>query len=327
MEHVELDGAGFSVSRVGLGTWAIGGTSWGGADREESVQAVLAALEKGITLVDTAPIYGYGEAEEVVGEAVKRHGDRDGVILATKVGLEWDDRRRVRRNSSPARVRRECEDSLRRLGTDRIDLYQIHWPDPDTPPEATAEALHELLEDGLVRAVGVSNFPVERMAAFRRAGPLHSAQPPYNLFEREIEDDVLPWCRDQGVAVLAYGALCRGLLSGRMTRDRELAPGDIRRIDPKFQAPRFEWYLAAADALGRFARERVGKELLPFAVRWILDRPGVTAALWGARRPAQLEPLDEVWGWSVDDDAAREVDRILEEHVPDPVGAGFMAPP
>jgi aryl-alcohol dehydrogenase-like predicted oxidoreductase len=324
-ETVTIEGIGLTVSRVGLGTWAIGGFLWGGTDEEESVRTIRSALERGINLVDTAPAYGFGRSEEIVGRALAEGGLRDRCVIATKVGLDWSGGGIVR-NSSPEWIRREAEDSLRRLRTDRIDLYQVHWPDPRVPIEDTAEAMHRLHREGKIRAIGVSNFTPAQMERFREAAPLHAGQPPYNLFERESENEVIPWCRRNGVAVLAYGALCRGLLTGKMRADTRFEGDDLRNDDPKFRPPRFESYLEAASRLERLARERFGRGVTELAVRWILDR-GADVALWGARRPDQLDAADAVFGWSLDRNALEEIDRILDQSVPDPVGPEFMAPP
>jgi aryl-alcohol dehydrogenase-like predicted oxidoreductase len=327
METIEIRGTGLRPSRIGLGTWAIGGWMWGGTDEETAVHTIHAAIERGITLIDTAPIYGFGRSEEIVGRALADDDRRRRVVLATKVGLEWRGEGQVYRNSTRARIVREVEDSLRRLRTDVIDIYQIHWPDLETPFEETATTMRMLFEQGKIRAIGVSNYSPEQMAAFRAAAPLHTAQPPYNLFEREIDHDVLPYCRQHGIATLTYGALCRGLLSGRMTAGTRFEGDDLRRIDPKFQSPRYAQYLSAVQRLDRFARERYGKRVIHLALRWLLDRPGVSVALWGARRPQQLAPVDEVIGWSLDAASQAEVDRIVAECVVEPVGPEFMAPP
>ena len=327
MEYVKIPGTILSPSRIGLGTWAIGGWMWGGTDEERSIQTICAALDRGITLIDTAPAYGQGRSEEIVGRAVERWGHRDRVILATKVGLEWRSDGNVVRNASRGRIMKEISDSLRRLRTEYVDIYQVHWPDPLVPLQETAEALHALYRDGRIRAIGVSNYFPEQMEAFRQVAPLHTAQPPYNLFEREAEEEVLPYCQRHGIATLTYGALCRGLLSGRMKPETDFRGDDIRRSDPKFRQPRYSQYLAAVGALERLARERYGKSVLALAVRWVLDERGVSIALWGARSPEQLEPLDEVVGWSLDAETKRALDGILREIVTDPVGPEFMAPP
>ena len=324
MELTSIPGTLLKVSPVAIGTWAIGGWMWGGTDEAESIATIRAAFEHGINLVDTAPVYGFGRSEEIVGRAIAESGLRSNVLIATKAGLQWE-RGRVSRNASRARILREVEDSLRRLRTDYIDIYQVHWPDPLIAIEETADAMYTLFAQGKIRAVGVSNFSVVQMERFRRVAPLHVLQPPYNLFERAIETDVLPYCRENKIAMLGYGALCRGLLSGRMRSDTAFDGDDLRRTDPKFQEPRFEQYLAAVTKLDRLA-QRFGKRVIHLAVRWMLDQ-GITTALWGARRPDQLRPVDEVVGWSLDAAAKAEIDRILRETITDPIGPEFMAPP
>ena len=324
MEIAEIPGTGLKVSRIGLGTWAIGGWMWGGSEEAQSKSTIRTALDNGITLIDTAPVYGFGRSEEIVGKALT-DGLRQHVIIATKVGLEWRDRK-ITRNGSRERLMREIGDSLRRLRTDTIDVYQVHWPDQKVPMEETAKAMLELYEQGKIRAIGASNFSVAQIESFRRVAPLHVLQPPYNLFERAIESEILPYCRKHGIATFGYGALCRGLLSGRMRADTKFMGDDLRLKDPKFRPPRFAQYLAAVERLDRFAQERYGKHVIDLAVRWVLDQ-GITTALWGARRPKQLNPVEEAMGWSLDAAAKAEIDRILEETITDPVGPEFMAPP
>jgi aryl-alcohol dehydrogenase-like predicted oxidoreductase len=325
MEFATIPKVGLAVSRVGLGTWAIGGWMWGGTDEAESVKTIQAAVDNGINLVDTAPAYGFGRSEEIVGRALAEGDLRSRVVIATKTGLEWQNGK-VFRNASGERIRHEVEDSLRRLKTDWIDIYQVHWPDPLVPIEETAAAMRQLLDEGKIRAVGVSNYSVAEIERFRRVCPLDVVQPPYNLFEREIEGALLPYCRDSGLATLTYGALCRGLLSGRLQEAARFDGDDLRRTDPKFRPPRYPQYLDAVRRLDRFAWERYGKRVIHLAARWLLDQ-GATIALWGARHPGQLQPIDEVFGWSLDDDAKAEIDRILKGSVADPVGSEFMAPP
>jgi aryl-alcohol dehydrogenase-like predicted oxidoreductase len=325
MEHVLIDQLGARASRIGLGTWAIGGSLWGGTDEEQSVRTILAALDRGITLIDTAPAYGFGRAEEIVGMALARSGKRRDVILATKTGLDWH-QGKIFRNSAPENIFRQLEESLRRLQTDYIDLYQIHWPDPLVPIEQTAEAIDKLYDRGLIRSVGVSNYSPEQMDLFRQAAPLHTSQPPYNLFERQVEKDVIPYCQQEGITLLAYGALCRGLLTGRMRPDTHFSGDDLRQRDPKFQQSRFSQYLEAVGRLDKLAQERFGKRVLHLAVRWVLDH-GAGVALCGARRPEQTEWFDEVTGWSIDLEAKQLIDGILSETIHDPVGPEFMAPP
>jgi aryl-alcohol dehydrogenase-like predicted oxidoreductase len=304
----------------------MGGTQWGGTDDDESVRTIHAALDLGVTLIDTAPAYGFGRSEKVIGRALAERGGRDRVVVATKVGLEQRGDG-VIRNSSRRQLFQEIEVSLRLLRTDYIDLYQVHWPDFSTPYEETAQALLDLQRAGKIRAIGVSNYSIEAMERFQRVAPLASDQPPLNLFEREAVESAIPWCRANGVATLTYGALCRGLLTGTMNENTRFEGDDLRQTDPKFLPPRYAQYLRAVQRLAQFARERYGKGVLPLAVRWVLDHPGVTVALWGARHPGELDPLPDVMGWRLDGEALAYMDSVVNESVPEPVGPEFMAPP
>ena len=267
METTTIAGTDLEVSRIGLGTWAIGGWMWGGTDERDAVRTVHAALDSGITLVDTAPVYGFGRSEELVGKALASSRSGHRAVVATKCGLAWSEEGQIWRDSSPARLRKEVEDSLRRLGVDAIHLYQVHWPDTAVPFEQTAETLEELRRQGKIVAVGVSNYLPEQMDVLRSAADLASNQPPYNLFERGIEADILPYCRDHGLTVLAYGALCRGLLTGKMRPDTEFSGDDLRQNDPKFSQPRYGQYLTAVDRLNELARTRFDRSVLELAVR------------------------------------------------------------
>ena len=325
MEQKLIGGTGMISSRIGLGTWSIGGSMWGGTDDAAAIKTIRTALDLGITPIDTAPAYGFGKSEELVGRAIAEHGGRERVLIASKVGLAWN-AGAVHRDASAERIHVEIEDSLRRLRTSYIDVYQVHWPDPLVPVEESAAALRRLFERGTIRAIGVSNYSPDQMEIFRTVAPLHVVQSPYNLFERAVEKDVLPYAKGHGLTVLAYGALCRGLLSGRMRRDTRFTGDDLRQADPKFQPRRYGQYLDAVTALDQLARERYGRSVLALAVRWILDQ-GPTIALWGARRPEQLSPIDDVLGWRLDDETRATIDRILTETITDPVGPEFMAPP
>jgi aryl-alcohol dehydrogenase-like predicted oxidoreductase len=223
------------------------------------------------------------------------------------------------------------EASLRRLGTEYIDLYQVHWPDPLVPIAETAALLAEFQREGKVRALGVSNFSVAQMEEFRRVAPLASDQPPYNLFERGIEcsahgENLLEWCLEREVAVLTWSTLCRSLLGGRVQRGMSFDEGDIRRVDPKFREPRFSQYMTAVEGLAKLAKERYGKTVLELAARWVLDRPGVSVALWGAKRPEQLDAVRGVLGWKLDAEAMTEIDRIVTEAVSEPIGPEYLSP-
>jgi len=326
MEFTKIAGTNLTASRIGLGTWSIGGWMWGGSDEAESIKTIHAAIEREITLIDTAPVYGFGRSEEIVGKALADGALRDRVVIATKAGLDWCAGQPFR-SAGRKRILAEVEDSLRRLRSDYIDIYQVHWPDPLTPIEECAEAMLGLYRQGKIRAIGVSNFSRQQMHAFRQVAPIHTVQPPYNLFEREAEKEVLRYCLWHGIATLAYGPICRGLLSGRMKLDTRFEGDDQRNTDPKFLPPRYGQYLRAVEALDRFARDNFGKRVMHLALRWVLDQPGVSVALMGARRPSQLEPLSEVMGWRLSNDAMAEIDRIVRTTVTDPVGPEFMAPP
>jgi len=323
-ESVDIPGTQLRVSRVGLGTWAMGGWMWGGTDERESVATIRAALEQGINLIDTAPVYGFGVSEEIVGRAVGAAGLRSRAVIATKVGLEWRDGK-VYRNATRDRIMREIDESLRRLRTDHIDIYQVHWPDPLVPIEETAEAMRTLHDQGKIRAIGVSNFSVEQMERFRKVAPLHVLQPPYNLFERAIEAEILPYCRASNIATLGYGALCRGLLSGRMRADTTFEGDDLRRLDPKFQPPRYAQYLTAVGQLDQLAQDFYQRRVIQLAVRWMLDQ-GISVALWGGRRPEQLQAALGVPGWTLGAATLARIDRILNDTITDPIGPEFMAP-
>ena len=327
MDFVHISGTEIETSRIALGTWAIGGWMWGGTEEQQAVNTIRTALDLGINLIDTAPVYGFGKSEELVGRALAEYGKRDQVIIATKAGLEWDDKGRVVRNSSRQQILREIGDSLRRLRTDYIDIYQIHWPDPATPFEETVETMQDLYKKGKIKAIGVSNHTPQQMDAFKMSSVLHTSQPPYNLFERKIEDDILPYCIDNNITTLVYGPLCRGLLTGRMRKETEFKGDDLRKIDPKFRQPRYDQYLKAVARLDEYAQNNFGKNVIHLAIRWLLDRPGVNIALWGARRPDQLDPVSDTLGWKLDDSSMEAIDEILKKTVIDPIGPEFMAPP
>ena len=324
--EMEYLAAPFKVSRIALGTWAMGGWMWGGANDAEAIGAIHEALDHGVTRIDTAPAYGFGRSEEIVGKALAEGGLRKRVLIATKVGLDWKDGQPFR-SAGRTRIQKEIEDSLRRLRTDVIDIYRVHWPDPNVPIEETAAVMAALQRAGKIRMVGVSNFTPAQIDAFRKVAPVETVQSPYNLCERAIESDVLPYCRDRKIVTLAYGSLCRGLLSGRMTSQTRFVGDDLRKTDPKFQAPRFAQYLWAVERLDRFAQANHGRRVIHLALRWVLDQQDSMIALWGARRPDQLSPIEGLAGWQIDSSAMAEIDRILLETIIDPVGPEFMAPP
>ena len=289
MEHIKITGLPFDASRIGLGTWAIGGWLWGGTEESDAIKTIHAALDNGINLIDTAPVYGFGRSEELVGKALQG-GRRADAIIATKVGLDWGSGK-ILRNSTPARLRQELEDSLRRLKTDVIDIYQVHWPDASVPFEETARTLEALRREGKIRAIGVSNFSPEQMDRFRKGAPLAAIQPPYNLFEREIEKDVLPYAEENGLVVLAYGALCRGLLTGKITAKTEFKGDDLRKTDPKFRQPRLRpvscGRRAARPLRPRALRQDGACACRPLAARPRQDRGTVGRPPAGSARPGR----------------------------------------
>jgi len=321
-DTIHIPGIDTPVSRVALGTWAIGGWMWGGPDDDNAVRTIHRALDEGISLIDTAPVYGFGHSEEVVGRALAEKPNK--AVVATKLGLNWKDEKPFR-DSTPARIRKEVEDSLRRLRVETIDLEQIHWPDDKTPIEDAARELQKLHQEGKIRALGVSNFSPRQMDIFREVAPLSTIQPPFNLFERTIEKDILPYAKKHDAVVLAYGALCRGLLTGKMNSETTFPKSDLRSADPKFQSPNFANYLAAVDGFKKLADAR-GKSVMAFAVRWVLDQ-GPVIALWGARKPEQVSGINDAFGWSLTDDEKKAVDDILARHVLNAIDPTFMAPP
>ncbi|MBI2743420.1 MAG: aldo/keto reductase [Chlamydiales bacterium] len=316
------------LSRVALGTWAIGGSSWGGTSEKESIATILSALERGINVLDTAPAYGAGVSEKFVGKAIQESKKRDKIVLSTKGGLEFLPDHNVVRNLTPAFLERDFHNSLKRLQTDYIDIYFLHWPDPLAPIEETARFIERLYQEGKIRSIGLSNFNEEQCSLFRKIAPCHFCQDPYNLFEREIESGLLSYCKKEKITLMTYSALCRGLLSGKMSQKRVFHGDDLRKdFDRKFQSPAFEEYLQAAKELAELAKKNHNKTLLELAIRWILDQ-GVEIAIWGARRPEQLAPLDQLFNWHVTEETKKAVDEILKRTINHPQDIStYFGPP
>ncbi|MBM4394735.1 MAG: aldo/keto reductase, partial [Deltaproteobacteria bacterium] len=317
----DLGASGIRVPPVGIGTWAIGGTWWGGTEEPASIAAIRTALDAGIDLIDTAPVYGYGLAEEIVGKAI-RGVRRDRVIIATKVGLDWNSTegrfffelwgRKVFRNLRPASIRMEVEQSLRRLRIDCIDVCQTHWQDPSTPIADTMAELLRLREAGKIRAIGVSNATPAQMSEYLAAGPLASNQTLLSMLDRTAEAVEIPFCRGRGVAVLAYSPLALGLLTGRITPNREFPEGDQRRNHPRFTAIGISRVNAM---LVRFApfREKYGLDQTQLAIAWTASRPGVTTALVGVRNADQAAALAPAASVRLAPDDLAAMDRIIVE--------------
>lgn len=325
MEDTFIPNIKHKVSRIGLGTWAIGGWMWGGTDEQNAIKAIHKALDKGINLIDTAPVYGFGLSEEIIGKAIKKYGNRENIVIATKAGVGWENKR-IFRDCRKASILKEFDASLKRLQVDYIDIYQIHWPDPLTPIAEAAETLKSLLDKGKIHAIGVSNFSLDQIQEFKKFAPLHTLQDPFNLFEKEIERIVIPFCVRHKISTLGYGVLCRGLLTGKITKETQFEGDDIRKIDPKFRDPRLTQYLQCVDRLKDWAQEKYQKPLIALAARWALDK-GISVSLWGARKPEQLDDIDSIWGWKLHHDDFNEIDQILAETITHPVGPEFMAPP
>jgi aryl-alcohol dehydrogenase-like predicted oxidoreductase len=288
------------VSPIVLGAWAIGGWMWGGSNKKDSIRAIHASLEHGISSLDTAPIYGFGHSEEVVGEAIR--GKRDQYEILTKAGMRWEGtrgeyffttndnsgiQRDIYKYSGRDSLIAECEDSLKRLGTDYIDLYQIHWPDHSTPIEEAMEAFRILIDQGKIRAAGVSNYSVEQMERAKSVVDLSSNQVPYSMVRRDIEEYVVPWCVDNNCGILAYSPLQRGLLTGKITPDYPFAPGDNRPETAHFKVNNLIKTNQFLEKIEPLAREK-GCTLSQLVIAWTLKQPGITVALVGARTGEQV---------------------------------------
>jgi aryl-alcohol dehydrogenase-like predicted oxidoreductase len=306
MEYVQLGRTGLTVSRICFGTWQFGG-DWGAVERDDATAAVRRALDLGITFFDTAQAYGFGDSEALLADGLGADIHRDDVVVATKGGLRPVSTG-IERDASRDWIREGVESSLGHLGVEAIDLYQVHWPDPHVPFEETAAALAELRDEGKVRHVGVSNFDAEQMEEFSRTLPVETDQPPFNLFNRDIEDDVLPWCREHDVGVLAYGPLSHGLLSGHFDPST-LDEADWRRGREPFSGEALERNLEAVERLQAFA-ERRGHTLPQVAVAWVLAQPGVHVAIVGARRPAHVEGIAPATDIRLGDDDLAEIDEL-----------------
>ena len=296
MDTRTLGNSGMKVTRIGFGAWAIGGGgwefSWGYQDDEESIAAILKALELGVNWIDTAAVYGLGHSEEVVAQALRLwKGPRP--YIFTKCVLRWNANRKVYQEFSPASIRQECEDSLRRLQLDAIDLYQMHWPPQDNGSklEEAWTAMAALQKEGKVRWIGVSNFNADQIRRAQGIAPVTSLQPPYSILRRKVEE-TLPFCQEQGIGVISYAPMASGLLTGAMTRDRaaSLAPDDFRSRNPEFREPRLSKNLELVDRL-RAVGQQYGRGPAQVAIAWVLRHPAVTGAIVGARNAKQVEGI------------------------------------
>ena len=313
MERVRLGKTELFVSPIAFGTWSFGG-EWGQFDTDEAEATIGRALELGITLFDTAQGYGFGKAERLLGAALWARVRREDVLVATKGGLRMEGDRLLRDASAPW-LREGVEASLRNLGTDYIDLYQIHWPDEHTPAEETAGALEDLVREGTIRHVGVSNYDVKQMEELARFGRLETVQPPYHLFRREIEDEILPYAMDHDLGVLVYGSMAHGLLTGNMTSKTRFAEDDWRASSPDFTGETFRRNLAVVERLKTVAKER-GITLSQLAVAWTLAHPAVHVTIVGARRPVHLEESAAAAEIELAPDDLAAIEDVLADALP-----------
>ena len=313
MKHTILGRSGLDVSRIAFGTWQLGG-DWGATDTVAATESIRRAADQGVTFFDTAQGYGFGESERLLGAAL-RQWPREELVIATKGGLRPDGNGVVR-DASPAWIGAGVESSLRALATDYIDLYQVHWPDPTTPFEDTAETLAKLIAEGKIRHVGVSNFDVEQMEAFNAILPVETLQPPYHLFRRDIEADVLPYTAANDIGVLVYGPLAHGLLGGHLGAETQFAAGDWRAKSPEFQGDSFDRNLRVVDRLRQLANEELGMTLAQLAVAWTLHNPAVHVAIVGTRDPKHVDEALAAADLDLGTEVLQQIDRIMVDAVP-----------
>jgi len=311
MELRPLGNTEIKVSSVALGCWPIAGMTSPGVNDADSLATIGACFDLGINHLDTAFCYGLeGESERLIARALA--GRRDEMVIATKGGLSWDEHRKPVHDASPATLRRQCEESLRRLETDRVELYYVHAPDEKVPVAETAGAMKALFDEGKARSVGVSNFTLGQLEAFAAECPLSAYQPPYNMLQRGIEVDTLPWCRRQKVSVLVYWPLLKGLLAGKIGRDHVFAKSDVRHKYPMFQGREWQKNHDLLDKL-RSIGENAGRSVAELVVNWTIHQPGVTAALCGAKRPNQIRETAAAADWKLTDDQVAQIDQALAE--------------
>jgi aryl-alcohol dehydrogenase-like predicted oxidoreductase len=300
------------ITPIGFGSWAIGGNAWGPQDDDEAVGAIRRAVELGLNWIDTAAVYGLGHSEELVAQALKGVSERPYVF--TKCSLVWDEEGEVHNVLKKDSVKRECEESLRRLQVDVIDLYQIHWPNPEEDIEEGWSALAELKDEGKVRHIGVSNFDVSQMERAQSIAPVETLQPPYNMLDRDVEEEILPYCAEQNIGVIVYSPMKSGLLTGKMTRERvqNLPSDDWRRNSSDFQEPRLSKNLKLVELL-RAIGEQHGRSPAEVAIAWTLQHPAVTAAIVGGRRPDQVDGIIGAAEFRLSEDEIEEIEVALRK--------------
>jgi aryl-alcohol dehydrogenase-like predicted oxidoreductase len=319
LQTVKFGKTGMEITPIGFGAWAIGGggwaAAWGPQDDDEAVGAIRRAVELGVNWVDTAAVYGLGHSEELVAQALKSVPESERPYVFTKCSLVWDDEGDISNVLEKDSVKRECEESLRRLQTDVIDLYQIHWPRPDEDIEEGWEAMAELKDEGKVRHIGVSNFDVPQMERIGERAPVETLQPPYNMLNRGVEEEILPYCGENDIGVIAYSPMRSGLLTGKMTPERvaNLPSDDWRRNADDFQEPRLSRNLALVGLLEEIGREH-GRSPGEVAIAWTLRHPAVTAAIVGGRRPDQVDGIIGAAELRLSEDELDRIETFLTEN-------------
>jgi aryl-alcohol dehydrogenase-like predicted oxidoreductase len=316
MQKRRLGSTDLNLTTVGLGTWAMGGPwqfGWGPQDDDEALGAIRKALELGINWIDTAPAYGLGHSEELIGKVLKQTKKKP--IIATKCGLLWNEKKEKVPHLKGESIRKECHASLKRLGVETIDLYQMHWPDPDEDVEEAWEEMAKLKGEGKVRYIGVCNFNVEQLERIQKIADVASLQPPYSMLHREAEDELLGYCSRNNIGVVVYSPMQRGLLTGKFSQERlaALPLDDHRRRSPDFQEPQFTATLQLVDKLRPIA-ERNSKTLAQLAISWVLRRDEVTAAIVGARRPEQIAETAPASDWNLSEKDIKEIEKLLTQH-------------
>lgn len=315
MQTRKLGNTDLELTTVGLGTWALGGPwqfGWGPQDDGDAIAAIIEGLDLGINWIDTAPAYGVGHSEELVAKALKQTSHKP--LIATKCGILWNEKKEKISCLKKDSVRKECTDSLKRLDVDVIDLYQMHWPVPEEDFEEAWEEMVKLRQEGKVRYIGVSNFNVEQLAHVQNIHPVASLQPTYSMIHRECEEELLGYCAQNNIGVVAYSPMQRGLLTGKFTPERlaELALDDHRRKNPDFHEPKFTATLQLVEHLKKIA-ERNGKTCAQLAVSWVLRRSEVTAAIVGARKPGQIAETVRASDWDLSEKDIEEIETLLAE--------------
>ena len=310
MEKRRLGRTEIEVSAVAMGCWPIAGMSGPAVNDEESLATIRACFDVGINHLDTAYCYGAdGQSERLIRKAL---GDRrDEMVIATKAGLHWDAQGGQQRDASPEMLRRECEESLRRLGTDRVDLLYLHAPDDEVPLAESAGELKRLMDQGKTRAVGVSNLNLAQLEEFSAECPLAAFQPPYNMLQRTIEADTLPWCQEHGVSVLVYWPLMKGLLAGKLSRDHVFAATDGRPKYPMFQGEEWRKNQDFVDRLREISAD-AGRTVAQLVINWTINRPGISSALCGAKRPEQIQETAAGADWQLTGEQLSKIETALE---------------